>query len=126
MPEYMKSIETFIKSKPSPKLPMIVECPTPSAALMAFHDLVSVKLNINISHLQVVVLTTMVGSVERNDYNLPIDRSRGTFVSHTALMENRSLAAFMAFQDQPQGIFGVRSYIHTHRPPHILDNLLLG
>ena len=126
MPEYMKSIETFIKSKPSPKLPMIVDYPTPSAALMAFHDLVTVKLNINVSHLQVVVLTTMIESVERNDYNLPIDRSKGTFVSHTALMENRSLAAYMAFQDQPQGIFGVKSYIHTVRPPHILDNLLLG
>lgn len=124
--DYMKSIESFIKGNSRRGVQSLMDFTEPSAALMAFHELVSSKLKVNISHLQTIILSTMVQNLEERDHNLPMPRHKGQFSPYSKNMAHRSLSAMMAYQGQAAAIFSPPAYIIRSRPPHPLDYLLLG
>lgn len=124
--DYMKTIEAMIKGNSRKGMLSLMDYETPSAALMGFHDLVSSKLRVNISHLQTIILSTMIRSDEERDYRLPMPRESGKFGAYTRIMALRSLSAMMAYQGQAAVIFSPESYVITNRPKHPLDDLLMG
>lgn len=132
--EYSKTISRFVKGtsgsgRPKPTdLKTIVHYDNPGQALSAFHDLVALKLNVNFSHLAVILYATTSQSIEMGDYNLPFsdNRSGGEFTRHHEKMKNGNMAAAMAYEEQTSTLFNPRSYLFTKRPTHEFDDILLG
>ena len=123
--DYMLSIESFIKGGGNRGNKSIMSYEEPSAALMAFHDLVSLKLDCHLSYLQVIILATMVEDKVFRDYRLPTIKENGQTTHYRQQMRLRSLAAAMAYQSQADIIFSPESFIVTNRPKHPLDYLLM-
>lgn len=131
--EYSELIRTFVKGSSSKKnaaeqMKTIVDFHEPVKALSAFHDLVAERLRVNLSHLQVILFATMSANLENNDYNLPFpeDRSQGQFTKHDQKMKNGNISAAMAYQTQVATIYNPKTYLHTDRPTHEFDFILLG
>lgn len=124
--EHMKAIESFIKGKARNGVKSIVDYETMPEALAGFHDLVASKLSVNISHLQTIILSTLVEDADNRNYHLPHDRSTARPAQYARLMAMRSLAPTMAFQGQVDAIYAPESYIVTDRPKHPLDSMLMG
>ena len=123
--DYMLNIEGFIKGSSTRGRKSIMAYETHSALIMAFHDLVSLKLDVPLSYLQAIALATMVQSRTDRDYRLPLPRKDGVPTHYKQLMDLSSLSAAMAFQGQTNTIFSCASFILKDRPPHPLDWLLL-
>lgn len=123
--DYMFSIESFIKGGAGRGKKSIMSYSTASAALMAFHDLVSLKLDCHLSYLQVIILATMAQDREGRNYNLPMPRKDGQTTRYRQQMRLRSLSAAMAYQGQADIIYSAESYLIKNRPEHYLDWLLV-
>lgn len=123
--DYMQSIEGFIKGGVTKTEDSIMSYSTPAAALMAFHDLVSLKLDVNIVYLEAIILSTMVQSLSERDYRLPLPRENGQFAYYSQQMMMRSLSASMAYQNQGVVLYSPTSYLIKRRPPHYLDKLVI-
>lgn len=132
--EYSKTIRRFVKGtsgvkKPKPTdMKTVVQYDNPAQALQAFHDLVAMKLNVNFSHLAVILFATTSQDIENGDYNLPFpdNRQHGEFTRHHEKMKNGNMAAAMAYEEQTSTLFNPRSYLFTKRPTHEFDDILLG
>lgn len=124
--DYMQNIESFIKGGVTKKEDSIMTYSTPAAALMAFHDLVSLKLDVNIVYLEAIILSTMVQSLAERDYRLPYPRESGQFAFYSQQMMLRSLSAAMAYQNQGVTLYSPTSYLIRNRPPHYLDKMILN
>ncbi|TXG83175.1 MAG: hypothetical protein E6R13_04215 [Spirochaetes bacterium] len=122
-PEFMNSIEKFIRGDVGTVKPMI-KYDSIEEGMEAFHELVSDKLSINISNLEIIMLSCMISS--ETDYRPPIDKMQGQLAKYSDIMFNRSLGAFMAYQTQSKAFRSEKSYIYKQRSPHPLDKLLLS
>lgn len=123
--DYMQTIEGFIKGGVTKSEDSIMSYSTPAAALMAFHDLVSLKLDVNIVYLEAIILSTMVQSLDKRDYRIPYPRQDGQFAYYSQQMMMRSLSAAMAYQNQGVVLYAPTSYLVQNRPPHYLDSLVI-
>lgn len=121
-PEFMNSIEKFIRGDIGNVKPMI-KYDTIEEGISAFHDLISDKLSINISNLEIIMLSCMISTEE--DFRPPIDKMNGILAKYSDIMFNRSLAPYMAYQTQSKAFRSEKSFIYKKRPPHPLDKLLL-
>jgi hypothetical protein len=127
MLDYMSEIEHFIRS-PSKKddqrvstVRKLKSYTDPVEALVAFHELVSSKLHVNICHLEVIVLSLMRPADDPDDYCLPAIDVPSMFEEHGRLMAMRSAGGLLAYERQPDVIDDVDSYLIKRRPPHVLD-----
>lgn len=121
-PEFMSSIEKFIRGDVGMVKPMI-KYDTIEEGITAFHDLVSDKLSINISNLEIIMLSCMI--TNEDDYRPPIDKMSGVLAKYSDIMFNRSLGPYMAYQTQSKAFRSEKSFINKKRSPHPLDKLLL-
>jgi hypothetical protein len=94
-------------------------------ALTDLNELVSSKLSVNIAHLEVVMLSLLRNANDPHDYRIPDINEPAMFESHSVLMENRSMAAGMAYERQPQMFENPDSYMIHNRPAHILDAMII-
>lgn len=130
MLDYMSEIEHFIRS-PSKKddnrvssVRKLKSYTDETEALVAFFDLVSSKLSVNICHLEVIILSMMRPADDPDDYNLPRIDQPMMFEEHSRLMAMRSAGGTLAFERQPDVIDDVESYLNKNRPPHVLDAMV--
>lgn len=126
MVDYMKTIEKVIKGTGDKETKTFVDYEDPGAALSAFHELISSKMDISLSHLQVVMLTTMAADPEADDYRIPKPGFTGKFAAYKDYMAMRSLSPMMAFQRQAPTIQSIKSYNVKVRLKHPLDPLLVS
>lgn len=124
--DYMKSIESFIKGGSKKNAKSLTAYETPYGALIALHDLVSLRLSVNIAYLEILILATMVVSRKDQDYRLLTDRSKGETARYNQIMALHSLAATLAHEGQEETIFSPESFLYKVRPRHPLDNMVLG
>ena len=122
-PEFMNSIEKFIRGDVGNVKPMI-KYDTIEEGISAFHDLISDKLSINIANLEIIMLSCMI--TNETDYRPPIDKMQGQLAKYSDIMFNRSMAPYMAYQTQSKAFRSEKSFIYKNRPPHPLDKLLLA
>lgn len=124
--DHMQAIEAMIKGKARNGVPSIIDYETPGQALIALHDLVASKLTVSISHLQTIILSTMVQDRDARDFNLPVDRLNAKPETYRSLMGLRSLGPTMAFEGQVGALYSPSSFVVKNRPRHPLDALLMG
>ena len=124
--QYMRSIKAFVmastKSKRTAKA--LAAFPTTEHALLEFYKLISSKLNVNIAHLETILLASMARDPENNDHRLPRPIKEGQLVPYGLNMEKRSYGVFMAYQGQAKKLSDIDSFMITTRPDHPMDNIL--
>lgn len=127
MVDYMNTIETMIKSAKGKKgTKTLRDFETPDAALVELHELVSSKLQVPISYLEVIILSTMIKDSDTNDRFFPKDGDPYEFGVYTDNMALRSLTGVAAYQGQTAVLTDPKSFVYRKRARHILDPLLMG
>lgn len=129
MVDYMGCVKACYKGTTKKNEPglhrSLIHYDTISEALMAFHTLISSKIRVNLSHLQVLILATMANNPEEKDYYPPLAGNMGKICTYRKIMTNRSMAAAMAHQGQLDVMLDPDSYLISNRPSHPLDDILL-
>jgi len=125
--DFMAAVEAFIRS-PAKKSErngfggkMLTGYTDPVAALLDFSDLVNSKLRVNISHLEVILLSLMRPADDPDDYRLPEFGRPSKFEEHRTLLQYRSAGQMLAYERQPDMIEDPDSYGITLRPAGLLD-----
>lgn len=130
MVDFMKEIETFIKSSKKTKgtkhQKSLADYETIEDGLMALYTLVSSKLKVNIAHLELIVLATLSRDPAHYDHRLPVPKSAGQVSGYEDNMVLRSNSVAMAYQNQGTTLYDLRSYMIENRSDHVLDNILMG
>lgn len=135
MLDYIRVIEVFIRatsaSKASAssttknvKMTTLKDFDDPGAALKEFYAIVSSRLVVNIGHLEVLVLASMVRSGRDKDFSIPRFGNKVEFGSFNKIMQSRSLSAAVAFERQRDLLQDTDTYLIDHRMDHPMDALL--
>lgn len=98
---------------------------SPQNVLVEFHDMVNRRLSINLSILEVILYSSMIVSVDNNDYSLPKPWTDSGLGVKAMLLTNRSLSATMCYERHRETITDPSSYIDTNRMNHVMDQILL-
>ena len=124
MLEYMYSISDFIEKKSRNG---ISGCKTPAEALRKVYDVVNCRANVNVLHLEVLLLASMVTSKARAQRNAPRrGQDEVEFNIHRENMFNGSASGAMAFERLEPYTLKASSYIDKNRLDHTFDNILKG
>lgn len=123
--DYMNEIESFVKSAGS-KVDKFTSYSDFGVALMAFYRLVSKKLDIHVSHLEVILQAMTSVDPRKRDYRLPEVKSDGVPTRHSDLMTGRSLSLALAYEDRIKTLHGLTGYLNTDRQYHPFDPIVLG
>lgn len=127
MLDYMNAIGSLIKASTVGKgVKTLRDYDDPGAALVDLHDLVRSKLFVNLAHLEMIILSTMIRDAETRDHNLPRPGDPVQFGSYQDNMSLRSMSALMAYQGQAVALLDPKSFTVKNRPDHPLDPLLMG
>ena len=100
--------------------------PNPSAALLAFHDLVKLRLNVNFSHLQTIILTYLCADPSNFDFRIPEVKSAGKLMPYKDIMITRDFALAMSYEKHFDTFRSMRTYVIKQRHPHPHSNALRG
>jgi hypothetical protein len=133
MLEYMNVIAAFLRasasdSKGSRKIykgPTLKDFTTADRALIEFNRIVSARLKVSVSNLEVLVYAAMVRSPLNLDYALPHLGNDIRFGSFSTLMSRRSLSAAMAFEHHKRVLYDPITYLIDNRMDHPLDKVLM-
>jgi hypothetical protein len=93
--------------------------------LVRFHDLVNRKIQVTLSALEIVLYSSLVSNVEKRDYRIPKSWDTPEKGRLRQMYNGRSYGALMAFQAQKANLIDPEQYLHTNRPNHVFDSLLL-
>lgn len=122
MLDFMDSIEHMVKATGrKPKLKSLRDFDDPWAALLELYELVSSKLSVNVVHLELIILSTMIVSSKDNNYNIPLPGEPFEFGSYEQTMSMRSMVPRLAYKKQEPELYNPKSYVFTDRPSHLLD-----
>ena len=95
------------------------------ATLVKLFDHVNHRLNVNLGVLEVVLYGGMVVSAANDDFALPKVGTGRALGVYDLTIENRSMAAKMAYEHQLASINKPRNYITPNRMDHPFDALLM-
>lgn len=125
MLEYMQSISDFIEKK---NRNTIYGCKTSAEALRKIYDIVNSRANVNVFHLEILLLSSLVTCNIRADSSAPRAgiNEEETFNIHRENMFNRSASAAMAFERHGDVIMRPTSFTNTNKPDHNFDAILAG
>lgn len=104
----------------------ITRYPNPQAALLAFHDLVKLRLSVNFTHLQTIILTYLCADPDNFDYRIPVDKSTGKMMPYKDIMITRDMALAMSYENHFVTLKSMRTYVIDQRHPHPHSNALRG
>lgn len=129
MVQYMKTIKSFIMAagdtgKKTKGVKTLGDFPTIDRGLVEFYNLINSKLNVNIAHLEVIILSAMIRSEAEHDHRLPRPIAKGELGSYRKNMEMRSVGISMAYERQAKRLTDVKSFIYPKRPDSPFDNIL--
>ena len=123
-PAHMQEIKRVLTSSGEGTLSA---CKTPGEAINKLWHLVRTRLDVNIAHIELLVVAAMAEDPKNNDYRIPKDKSKGKLANYSDIMARRDSALAMAYEDHYLGFFSrVDTYIIEHRQVHPFNKLLRG
>ena len=125
MHDHMKSVEAFIKS-PLKSVKKLNAGNSVDEVFYQLYKLTSTKIKFNIAHLEVILFSSMVTSIENKDFDLPYNADEGFYNDFASTMKGRSMATLMAYQGQLNALIDPNSFIIKQRPDHMFDPLIMG
>ena len=134
MIDYMKSIKRFMMA--SYQKDSLRQYQDPWDGLMAFHEIVSNKLKVNIAHLEIIIHSARKRAIEELDETgkasvyvpyedkVPTGNEVSVFTPYNDHMKRRSLGALFAYERQSPLIYDILSYNIKDRHSHPLDEMV--
>lgn len=123
-------IENFLKAKRGKTkrnatlMPQLTDYGNnPMAATMKLHEIINQKMQVNITHLEAMVLALTAESPEDRDYRLPLNRNNAEIITYTQAMRFRSLSALLAYEEQSNALYDMATHLVKHRASHPYDEL---
>jgi hypothetical protein len=104
----------------------ISKYPNAAAALLAFQDLIKLRLNVNFAHLQTIILTYLCANPDDFDFRIPKIKYEGTLMPYNDVMVTRDIALAMSYQKQYDTLRSMRTYVIDQRHTHVHSNALRG
>ena len=124
MLEYQKSIADFIEKKGRGN---IMGCTTYAEALRKLYDIVNCKANVNIMHLEMLLLACIADNPLGGSSNCPVAGvEHEKFNVHKRNVFDRSLSATYAFERLGEFVASPSSFNNTNRPDHPFDSIMKG
>lgn len=123
-PAHMQEIKRVLTSSGEGTLSA---CKTPAEAINKLWHLVRSRLDVNIAHIELLVVAAMAEDPKNNDYRIPRDKTKGKLVPYNDIMASRDSALAMAYENHYSSFFSkIDTYIIKHRMVHPFNKLLRG
>ncbi len=119
-------IQEYIKGKGMAKsslLPRITDYESPIEACNQLYSIISQKMDVNIAHLEVMVLSLTAEDASNGDFRPPLDREKAKIISYTQAMRFRSMSQLFAHEEQNAGLYEIQANLVKHRADHPYDEL---
>ncbi len=123
MAQYMSVIKSFV-FKTGKKDRGLGKVPSVDKTMIDFYNLINSKLSVNLAHLEIIMLASMVNDIPAKDHRLPESKEHARMAPFKENMKLRSMGPSMAYQGQAKLLTSVSSFIHVDRPDSLFDNLL--
>lgn len=120
MSDHAKAITAAIESSKA-KQKQRATMSSAEVALESVYDLVNSKLDVNVALLEVIVLGTMVVSVEDRNYNVPKSGDTKGLGVTAVTIPMRSFAGAMAYEKHVETMMTPSSFFPENRPSSVLD-----
>lgn len=125
MVAYMQTIKKTLKSLGNTtRVNNVAIKPSVEVTLMDLYKLVNQKLNVNIVHLEILILSSMSRDPGSADHRLPRPIKNGELSNYVKNMEMRSCGTSMAYQRQSKILKDYSSFVNVPRPDSPFDTLL--
>lgn len=125
MADHMKSVDSFIKS-PLKGVKKANVGSTVDEVFYQLYKLTSTKIKFNVAHLEVILFSNMITSLDNRDFDLPYNADEGEYNDFSSTMKGRSMATLMAYQGQLPALIDPNSFVIRRRPDHMFDPLIIG
>lgn len=128
-PAHMKAIKELLTTSNDnvkDKKYSIANFPNPKAALLALHDLIKLRLSVNFTHVQVIVIAYLCANPDDFDYRIPKLKEEGKLVPYSEVMVHRDIALAMSFQKHYDTFKSMRTHVIDQRHPHPHSNAMRG
>lgn len=100
-------------------------CKSPAEAINKLWHLVRTRLDVNIAHIELLVVAAMCEDPKNNDYRIPKDKTKGKLAPYSDIMARRDSALAMAYEDHYLGFFTrIDTYLIENRMAHPFCKLL--
>lgn len=120
MSDHADSISIAIESNQE-RLKEKEESQSAEDELIELSDLVNSRLNVNIALLEVILLGSLVRSIEKNDYYIPKAGTEKQMSVAALTISNRSLSGMIAYDAMAQKLVNPSSMFHDNRPQLMMD-----
>lgn len=120
MTQFMTQIKSFVTKPKNGKKAI----KNPDEFLVGLYNLITSKIKINIAHLEVIVLASLVEDIAEGNYRLPGPNKDGEILPFRENLWARSLGAPMAYQGQGNKIMEPATFLQKGRADSPYDNLL--
>jgi hypothetical protein len=98
----------------------------PWDGLLAFMDMINEKLDVNIVHCSLLVMTMTTRDPYAGDYRVAKPAIEGHYSTYNTIIKNRSLSATMAYEKQYAPLSHPSIFINHLRNDHPYDHLAMG
>lgn len=100
-------------------------CRNPAEAINKLWHLVRARLDVNVAHIELLVVAAMCEDPKNNDYRIPRDKTKGKLANYSDIMARRDSAQAMAYEDHYLGFFTrIDTYLIENRMAHPFCKLL--
>lgn len=121
-PAHMQEIKRVLTSSGEGTLSA---CKSPAEAINKLWHLVRSRLDVNIAHIELLVVAAMCEDPKNNDYRIPKDKTKGKLANYSDIMARRDSSQAMAYEDHYLGFFTrIDTYLIEHRMAHPFCKLL--
>lgn len=88
------------------------------------YKLVISQFDVNVVHLEILLISTMVKDPINREYGIPISAREGSFGHYSETMRYRSVGPMLAWQEQSKVFLDPVTYLIKNRQPSPFDNLI--
>ncbi len=88
------------------------------------YNMVISQFDVNIVHLEILLISTMVKDPINREYGIPASAREGSFGHYAETMRYRSIAPNLAWQEQSKTFLDPVTYLINSRQPSPFDNLI--
>lgn len=120
--DFMVSVSNMFESRN--KTNRLADHDDEAGALRAFSDLIYTTFNVNIAHLEILILSTMARDIERFDFNFPELHEDFNFATVDKNIAGNSLSTKLAYEKQPEILIQPASYVQRNRRAALMDWVL--
>lgn len=126
MLEYIRCLEVFIRSTGKTtnrggvtEIKRLVDADNIEDGLLAFNQLVSSMLSVNIAHQEIAIAS--MTAISETDSRFPPSPAEGVVMPYETLIRDRSISGYYGYEHHERIYGHIRTYLNRNRMSHPLD-----